>query len=165
MKLISLSKGKFAKVDDDMYDFLNQWKWHFDGEYARRNVYHYESGKKIQTHILMHRLIADTPKDRFTDHKDGDTLNNRRENLRVCTTRQNAANMKKRSNQSSIYKGVTKRSENCYRTVIWKDNQKVFDAHFPNERWAAMAYDLNAPFLFGEYARLNFPDAILVVRE
>lgn len=35
----------------------------------------------------------------------------------------------------------------------------------PNERWAALAYDLNAPALFGEYARLNFPDAILVSKE
>lgn len=111
MKLISLSQGKFAKVDDHLFDYFNQWKWHFDGKYARRNVYHYENGKRVQTHILMHRIVNRTSKGRFTDHIDGDALNNQKNNLRTCIVRQNAANMKKRANQSSRYKGVTKRGE------------------------------------------------------
>src|ERR1044071_8925100 len=161
MKLIPLSKGKFAKVDDHWFKYLNQWKWHFDGAYARRNVYHYENGKKIQEHIFIHRIVVKTPPGMFTDHIDGDTLNDQESNLRICTNRQNAANMKKRANLSSRYKGVTKRGENSFRVTVWKDNQKIYDAHFPNERWAAMSYNLNAAALFGSYARLNFSDALV----
>lgn len=158
MKLIPLSKGKFAQVDDWRYADLNQYKWHFDGKYARRHI----RVKGKQENILMHRVIANTPDGLFTDHKDGDCLNNQESNLRHCTKRTNAANMRKHRG-SSIYKGVSKH-ENKWRTQIWHNNEKVFGATFPNERWAAYAYDLNAPVLFGEYARTNFPEAILVVQ-
>lgn len=155
MKLIELSQGKFAKVDDDMFDFLNQWKWHFDGQYARRHIK--VEGK--QENILLHRVINKTPEGMFTDHIDGDCLNDQASNLRSCTKRTNAANMRKHRG-TSIYKGVSKR-KNKWRTQIWKDNEKVFAATCSNERWAAMIYDLNAPALFGEYARLNFSDGLV----
>jgi hypothetical protein len=159
MKLIALSKGKFAKVDDHRYEEVNKYKWHFDGRYARRHI---KVGGK-QKNILLHRVINRTPKGMFTDHIDGDCLNDQESNLRNCTKKTNAANMRKHRG-SSIYKGVSKH-ENKWRTQIWKDNEKVFGATFPNERWAAYAYDLNAKALFGKYARLNFQDAILVVQE
>jgi hypothetical protein len=159
MRLILLSKGKFTKVDDRWFDYLNQWKWHFDGQYARRHI---KAGKK-QKNILLHRVINKTANGMFTDHIDGDCLNNQEFNLRNCTKRTNAANMRKHRG-SSIYKGVSKR-ENSWRTQIWQNNEKVFGATFSNERWAAMAYDLNASALFGEYARLNFPEAILALKE
>jgi hypothetical protein len=150
MKLIPLSKGKFAKVDDSWYEYLSQWKWHFDGYYARRNVY--VNGRQV--HILMHRLIAGAKEGELVDHRNGDALDNQGENLRICNRSTNAMNMRKHRG-SSIYKGVSK-YENKWRTQIWHNNEKVFGATFPNERWAAYAYDLNAAALFGEYARLNF---------
>jgi hypothetical protein len=150
MKLIFLSKGKFAQVDDDIYDYLSQWKWYFDGKYARRHI----KWEGKQQNILLHRVVNTTPQGLLTDHIDGDCLNNQRANLRNCTKRTNAANMRKHRG-SSVYKGVSKH-ENSWRTQIWQNNEKVYGAVFPNERWAAMAYDLNAKALFGEYARLNF---------
>ena len=150
MKLISLTKNKFAKVDDDVFDTLNQLKWHFDGYYARRNLY----ADSRQIHILMHRLIAGAKEGELVDHRNGDPLDNRKENLRICNRSNNAMNMRKHRG-ASIYKGVSKH-ENSWRTQIWHNNEKVFGATFPNERWAAYAYDLNASALFGEYARLNF---------
>jgi len=161
MRLIELSQGKYAKVDDYLFDYLNQWKWYYDGKYARRNVY--EKGKLVRR-VLMHRVVAGIGDGEFTDHRDLDMLNNQESNLRTATKQQNAANTRKQPNHSSMYKGVSK-CKNRWRTQIWKDNKKVYDALFPKERWAAMAYSLNAPALFGEYARLNFPDAILVVQE
>jgi hypothetical protein len=161
MKLIPLSKGKFAKVDDRRYDELNQRKWYFDGRYARRNVY--ENGKLVKR-ILMHRVVAGTPEGVLTDHKDGDTLNNQEANLRFCDKSKNAANQKKRPNLLSVYKGVTK-DQASWQTQIWYNNKKHYSASFREERWAAMAYDLNAAALFGEYARLNFPEAISAFRE
>jgi HNH endonuclease len=151
MKLIPLSKNHFAKVDDNWFDYLSQWKWHFDGRYARR---HTPKVNGKQGNELMHRLVAEAKPGEFVDHINGDPLDNRAENLRTCDHSTNAMNMRKHRGQS-IYKGVTKRG-NSYRTVIWKDNEKVFDASCTNERWAAMIYDLNAAALFGEYARLNF---------
>lgn len=158
MKTIKLTKGKFALVDDDKYEFLNQWNWHFDGKYARRNIR--VNGKLV--HIYMHKVLAGT--DKKVDHKDLDQLNNQRGNLRVCTTQTNAVNSKKAANKSSIYKGVTKCGKR-WRSQLTYNNKKVYDAMFPTERWAAMAADLNAYALYGDFARLNFPGAILVVRE
>lgn len=155
MKKIPLSKGKFALVDDDMYDFLNQWKWHHDGKYARRNIR--VKGKLV--HIYMHKVVAGT--DEKVDHRDLDQLNNQRANLRPCTTQTNAVNSKKAANKSSAYKGVTK-CGNGWRSQLTYNDKKVYDAYFSNERWAAMATDLNAVALYGEFARRNFPDAILV---
>src|SRR4051794_30363338 len=140
MKLILLSKGKSAKVDDELFDFLNQWKWHFDGEYARRN----ENGK----HVYLHKVVFGAKDGEKVDHKDLDQLNDQRVNLRICTSQTNAVNSRKAPNKSSIYKGVSK-SGKQWRTQIWFNNKRHFDTAFPNERWAAIAYDLNAAALFG----------------
>jgi hypothetical protein len=151
MKLIQLTQNKFAKVSDEDYEFLSLFKWHYNDGYAERKIR--VDGK--QHHVQMHREIMNAKKGEMVDHRDGDGLNNQRENLRLCTHSSNAMNMKKQPNKSSIYKGVTKR-KSSYRTVIWKDNEKVFGVSCMNERWAGMIYDLNAPALFGEFARLNF---------
>ncbi|MFP5260883.1 MAG: hypothetical protein ACLGJB_03130 [Blastocatellia bacterium] len=99
----------------------------------------------------------------LVDHENGDSLDNQMHNLRLANHSTNAMNMRKHKGISR-YKGVCK-NETSWRTQIWKDNEKAFDASFPNERWAAYAYDLNAPALFGEYVRLNFPEAISVLKE
>lgn len=104
----------------------------------------------------MHREIAKAAQSELVDHINGDPLDNRRENLRFATKSQNAMNMRKHT--GSIYKGVSK-EKGYWRVQIWKDNQKVFTAMAPNQRWGAMIYDLNAAPLFGQYARLNFPNA------
>ena len=141
---ITLTKGCFALVDNDLFPYLNQWKWHYNDGYAERK----ENGK----HIRMHRIILKT--DKFVDHINGDKLDNRKSNLRLTNHSTNAMNMRKHRGES-VYKGVSKEGK-PWRVQIWKDNKKVFSASAPNERWAAMIYDLNAPILFSEYARLNF---------
>jgi hypothetical protein len=110
----------------------------------------------------MQKVVAGI--DGMVDHADLDMLNNQSDNLRPATTQLNAANTRKQPSCSSVYKGVSK-CGNGWRTQIWFNNRKLYDAMFPNERHAAYAYDLNAKALFGEYARLNFPDTILTVQE
>lgn len=105
----------------------------------------------------MHRVIFNTPEKTFVDHKNGNPLDNRKANLRLANHSTNAMNMRKHKGKSQ-YKGVC--FDKGWRVQIWKDNKKVFSASAPNERWAAMIYDLNAAALFGEYARLNFPTAL-----
>lgn len=153
MKLIPLSKGKVAKTDDNIFDFLIQWTWvlHRNG-YAVRYTTH--KGKRLA--IYMHNVITGA---KGVDHRDGDKLNNQRYNLRVCTQRQNRFNSVGKRNTTSRYKGVSKKG-NVWRAQIAKDGQKHRLGNFPKERWAAYAYDIAARDLFGEYAYLNLPSAL-----
>jgi hypothetical protein len=153
MQLIPLTKGHLATVDDDVFDYLSKWRWHYNGHAERKE---YREGKQV--HVLMHRIIMNAPDGLLVDHINGDSLDNRRANLRLANHSTNAMNMRKHRG-SSRYKGVT-RVGNQWRVQIWKDNKKAFDATAPTERWGAMIYDLNAPALFGKYARLNFPEAL-----
>lgn len=155
MKLIPLTKGYSAKVDDEWFDYLSQWKWHYNGGYAERKEY--KDGKQI--HIQMHHVVSGIPHDVLVDHRDTDKMNNQFDNLRPSNHSKNAMNMRKHKG-SSVYKGVCKEGD-FWRIQIWKDNEKVFSAIAKNEQHAAMIYDLNASALFGEYARLNFPNALL----
>lgn len=159
MKFIPLTKGFSAVVDDPDYDFVMQWKWHYSAGYAE----HKERRNGKQIHIQMHRVLLNAPKGRLVDHKSGDTLDNRRQNLRLATHSTNAMNMRKHTG-SSKYKGVCKEG-NSFRVQIWKDNEKVFSAMAQNEIHAAMIYDLNAAVLFEDFARLNFKPVSLVIHE
>jgi len=83
MKLIPLTQGKFAQVDDEDFEYLNQWKWFAlkDAQtfYAARGIY-------LKGNILMHRqLLGLTNSEVKGEHKDRNGLNNQKENLRVAT--------------------------------------------------------------------------------
>jgi hypothetical protein len=153
MKCIILKTGQPVSVDDDIYGLLNQWTWvlHRDG-YAVR----YTTSKGKRQTIYMHNVVVGA---KGIDHIDGNKLNNQRYNLRACTQRQNRFNAAGKRNTTSLYKGVSKKG-NVWRAQIAKDGKKHMLGSFPEERWAAYAYDLAAPDLFGEYARLNFPSAL-----
>ena len=157
MKLIPLTKGLFAKVDDSDYDFLSQWKWcanwKYNSFYALRHIT--LNGKR--SHLLMHRaILCLTLNDKVSvDHIDNDTLNNQRCNIRIATCSQNNNNARKRSGCSSIYKGVNRRG-NRWRATIKVNGKKLHIGMFSFEEDAAMAYDAEATKYFGEYAKLNF---------
>ncbi len=114
MKKIKLTQGKWAIVDDDMFEYLNQWKWHVHkpgitkGFYAKRTT-HNPKNKKIGT-IFMARQIMRAKKGQIVDHKSGNTLDNRKENLRFCSHGQNRANSKNQKN-SCGFKGIHKRGK------------------------------------------------------
>jgi HNH endonuclease len=147
LKLIQLTKSFSALVDDDLFHFLSKWNWHYNSGYAERRV----NGK----HIRMHQVVQPGS----VDHVNGNTLDNRRLNLRPVTKSQNAMNMRK--HRGASYKGVSK-EKSGWRVQIWKDNKRVFSASAPTERQAAMIYDLNAQALFGKYARPNFPNSVIM---
>lgn len=148
---IQLTKNKFAIVDKSDFEYLNQWKWHYNSGYAERKEY--KNGK--QYHVKMHRVLC---KGKLIDHINGDKLDNRKSNLRSATHSQNAMNMRKHRGKS-VYKGVSQ-DRGYWRTTIWKNNKIAFRTSAKKERWAAMIYDLNATALFGKYARLNFPNSL-----
>jgi hypothetical protein len=156
MKLIPVTnKGNtvFAKIDEKDFDRVSKYNWTLgrDG-YA----FSWVEGKKTS----MHRFILNFPSF-WIDHKNGDPLDNRTENLRKSTNSQNQMNSRKRSGTSSIYKGVSwNKQMKLWKCGFKKDGVDYFIGYFHNERHAGLAYDLNASVLFGEFARLNFPSSL-----
>jgi len=153
-KEIQLTQGKVAIVDDEDFNFINQWHWNarqINGHwYAKRG----EAGKTI----FMHRIIMNAPKGLEVDHIDGDGLNNLRENLRVCTHAENLRNQRLPRHNKSGYKGVLPYINGKVRALIQLNGEKIFLGIFDNAEEAAHAYDAKAIELYGEFARLNFPN-------
>lgn len=155
MREIQIANGKgVALVDDDDYEWLNQWKWyalkHKNLRYAVHDLWC--NGKKKG--ILMHLLILPAPPGKEIDHRDGNGLKNVRSNLRVCTHAENCRNVKPHRDGTSKYKGVSWCKEKQKWTVHVK-NKHI--GRFVSEEDAARAYDVAAIDLFGEFARPNFP--------
>lgn len=150
MKKIRLGRKElYTLVDDSDYEILSQYKWFRLGSYVARM----EAGKWI----LMHRQIMQAPADKHIDHRNGDPLDNRRFNLRICTLAENLRNRTKMVGASSIYKGVSwfKPSKSWRARISVDDSTKII-GYFKNERHAALAYDIAAKDLHGEFASLNF---------
>ena len=106
--------------------------------------------------IKMHRLITNAPKGIFVDHIDGNPLNNRLDNLRLCLKQQNEFNTKIRSDNVSGYKGVSfDKRKHHYRAYITKDGKQYFLGYFSTKEEAAIAYNQKTTELFGAFARLN----------
>ncbi len=155
VKLIPLTQGKFAIVDDDDYEHLNKYKW---CALKTHNNKFYAVRRKNNKTIIMHRQIMNVPEGLVVDHIDGNGLNNRKNNLRICTQAQNIHNSRPRRNRSSKYKGVFWDKVNKkWSTNIRKGDKRIYLGGFDDEIEAALAYDRKAAELFGEFAYLNFP--------
>ena len=155
-KSIPLTKGKFALVDDEDFEWLNKWKWH-----CNSNGYAVRFSKTIiRKAMLMHREIKNPPIGMFVDHIDGNKLNNVRKNLRYCNYQQNSANSKTPVNSSSGYKGVSRdsRRNESWKASITVDGKQIYICTCKTPEEAARAYDEAARKYFGEFARTNFGD-------
>lgn len=161
MKKIQLTRQCFAIVDNDDYERLNKYKWfcNFYGYACRTETYPRINGEKRnrKKNILMHREIINCPIGKDTDHKDMDKLNNQKTNLRICNRRMNNANLPKRKNCSSKYKGVSwnKQIKRWIAQTVDENSQHLHLGTFLKEEDAANAYNQKARELFGEFARVN----------
>jgi hypothetical protein len=138
-KEIQLTQGKVALVDDEDYDYLNQWKWYVCNKrfkfYAVRNI---TISNNKQTIISMHRVIMKPDKDMLIDHLDGNTFNNQKKNLRICTHSENMRNSKIPINNTIRF-----------------NNKKNYLGSFNDPVDAARAYNAAALKYHGEFAHLN----------
>ena len=164
MKEIYLRSGEIALVDDEDYEYLNQWEWVGAKNRPRAETYvvryKWVSEKKGNDCIRMHRVIMNTPVNLQVDHIDHNGLNNQKSNLRNCTQSQNQAN--RTTYGSSKYLGVHKYNfgskKGWYVAHIKKEGKYFSLGYFKTEKEAAMVRDKKAIELYGEFAKLNFPD-------
>lgn len=161
--LIPLDKGLWARVDSEDAAFAAQWNWkaHEHG-YAvwRKNKILRDNGT---THFRMHRLILgrmlgrELNKGEMVDHINHDRLDNRRSNLRVCTTLQNSHNFKKYKGSTSKYKGLCwDKTRNKWKVEIRFDQIKYMVGRFDDEDEAAWHRDQWCLALHDDFAVLNF---------
>jgi hypothetical protein len=156
MKEVRLNRGMVALVDDEDYERVSHGHWSVmhknGGDYAVRKV----PGEKRL--MAMARFLVGARSGEIVHHINHNTLDNRRENLRICTVQQNLCSQLKHGTGTSKYKGVHffKRYGKWQAQVMF--NYKHFHlGYFANEEEAARAYDRKARELFGEFALCNFP--------
>ena len=148
MKEMPLTHGLVALVDDEDFDKLSVRKWHA----AKSNTGWYAKAKINGKIVRMHRIIC--PEFHKIDHKNRNTLDNRKENLRPCTNSLNQGNQGLKKNKTSRFKGV------CWENNKWLSSITNFGktktlGRFRSERLAAIAYDFAAQQVFGEFACTN----------
>jgi hypothetical protein len=153
--LIPLTQGKFALVDLQDADWLSQYKWCAGGMKDKLYAIAQVDGQKV----YMHRLIMGFPEE--VDHRNRKTLDNRRNNLRVCTHRENLLNAKLRSDNTSGYRGVSwSKVMNKWKAHIQSHGHQTTIGYYESKESAARAYDTKAHKLHGEFASLNFPEEV-----
>jgi len=155
---IYLGQGYWTIVDPMDYYALKDFKWWVRGNgtnlYAARNSL--TPGLRNRT-VYLHRQIMDPPRGLVVDHKNCNSLDNRRANLRHATRSQNMQNRRKRKNTSSRYIGVHfDKNRNRWAVHIRHNGKKLWLGRFVSESDAARAYDTAARKYHKEFARLNF---------
>ncbi len=145
---IPLTRNRFARIDGEDLEMVSKHSWHVSHGYVVSEV----SGIEIRLHNLVHP----PPVGFFNDHVHGDTLDNRKSELRTCTHQQNCFNRKRSTANTSGHKGVS-----------WNKVRRKWSAHikaggkisilgyFNDKNDAANAYKEAAQRLFGEFARLD----------
>jgi HNH endonuclease len=156
MKTIPLTKDQVALVDDADFEYLSQYSWRAAWN-PNTSSFYAVRGHQI---VCMHRellLGLKTGRDVQVDHKNHDTLDNRRENLRLVTNSQNMQNKRKRASGSSKYKGVVwrKKKRTWWARINIGGGRNVSLGTYKDETLAARAYDRAAVQHFGEFACTN----------
>jgi hypothetical protein len=160
MKTIPLTKGYFTKVDDEDYEELAKIRWHVtiqkgsERPRACRSVR--KNGKKMKN-IYMSRVILNPPIGKYVDHVNGDTLDNRKSNLRLATPTENSRNYPRPKTNKSGYKGVSfDKRENKWKACISTNKEKNKHlGYFNTPQEAGVAYNEASLKYHGEYGRIN----------
>jgi hypothetical protein len=159
MKEIPITKGYTAIIDNEDFDRVKDFKWHYHGKgYAARG---YNNNGKVVIEKMHQRIIGRPKGNMEIDHINGNRLDNRRCNLRIVTHQQNTFNSHRKKPQKpgvnpSRYKGVTWRNDrNKWRSCITLNGRKYYLGLYNTEEEAALVYNEAAEKFYGEYARLN----------
>lgn len=158
-----VNSSQVALVDDEDYETLHGFRWFLaGGKPNRRYVARFVTVNKKGRTVYLHREVTACPQGMQVDHKNNDPLDCTRSNLRICTCSQNRVNVKKFHHAKShpatwsVYRGV-RRNRNLFEARITVDRKNMCIGFFSREHHAAMAYDIAARDVNGEFASLNFP--------
>lgn len=155
---IPLTKGFEAIVDPDDYEVVSTYSWQALVDPNKRTVYAVTAIREPngrQKRVLMHRMILGASHSEQIDHRDGDGLNNRRQNLRKATGNQNAYNRRRRVTASNPFRGVERLPSGRWRATITAEGRRQHLGTFPTAEEAAEAYNRSARTLHGDFASLN----------
>lgn len=146
-------------IDEEFLPLMQKYRYYVRNTgYVVRKLK--REGKKSRG-TSLHRDVLNAKVGEHVDHINGDRLDNRLSNLRICTNKENIRNQKKRPNKESKYKGIHIRKDGRskkYSANIMVDFKKIHLGGFVREQDAARAYDKAAKLYFGEFAKLNFPE-------
>jgi hypothetical protein len=153
---IELSQGQVARVSPDDFDELCGYQWNANkctspGSFYASRMNHSDPSKPRV--IKMHRQIMGFPR-LDVDHSNGDTLDNRRHNLRLATRAQNSRNGKRRVNNTSGFKGVSLHRDNVWLAKITVAKKQIYLGTFTSPEEAHAAYCRAADRYHGEFARV-----------
>lgn len=157
-----VGNGYVAYVSDEDYERLSKYRWYLRRSknnrklYAQTKVRHGNSWVTVQ----MHHLVLRPQKGMMIDHRDGNGLNNTRENLRECSSFENQRNRKSAIDSSSQYLGVLKLPDGRWKASIKPNRKQIGLGYYKTEEEAAIAYDVASVHYYGEYANPNFPERI-----
>lgn len=148
---IQLTMGEAAIVSPEDYQFLSQFKWHVSRSPRTSYAITHVKGKTV----YMHRLIMAAPQGLEVDHINNDGLDNRRANLRLCTSAENKANMRIRVDNKSGYKGINfdKQTGKWRARIRFNNKEYSLGRHITKD--AAVKAREEAQTLHGEFARLS----------
>lgn len=158
MKQIPLTKGLFALVDDEDFEWLSASKWHAHKDHNTKDTYYaYRKHPEKNSTQAMHRIILGISDPTILiDHRNGNTLDNQRHNLRICSHAENLRNMKLNSKNTSGFKGVNfLKDSGLWRARITYKGQRIILGHFNTAEEAAHAYNEACLTYYGEFARPN----------
>lgn len=137
--------------------FMYNWGRWEDGDrnYVKTTIKKWD-GKRES--LALHRLILGvTDKNIKVDHINGNQLDNRKENLRLCTNRENSVNRGPSKNNTSGFKGVTIDKCGKWQAAIYQDGKRFYLGLFTKKEDAARAYDIKAVEMHGDFVKTNFP--------
>lgn len=154
---VPLTQGKFALIDSEDAPRVLAHSWSL--KVTRSSMYAQKRDPSTKMPISLHCFLTEAPPGIEVDHKNGDGLDNRRENLRLATRQQNSTNTLLKSNNTTGYKGVSEyRREGNYRATIKVQGKQITIGYFNDPRNAALAYDAYVRTHFGEFGTYNFPE-------
>lgn len=162
MKYIQLTQGQQTMVDDDLYDWLNQWKWHYrkrsgnrKGGDAVRTAHGIDKDghDKVETVYMAHTILP-VPTGFMVDHADVNPLNNQRNNLRKGRAVHNNRNSRVRVNNTLGVKGVhwSERKQQ-YIAQISVDYKKIWLGGYKTVEEAKKAYEEGVKKYHGKFGR------------
>lgn len=152
MKEIQLTKGRVSLVDDEDFEMLNKHKWICQ---TTPNGFEYAARRTNGAILLMHRFLLNPSKGFIVDHANGDTLDNRRSNIRIATQSQNRMNARIRNDNTHGERGIIfekRPRKNPWYAVIQLHGKKISLGAFPTKEMAVVARRNATERFFGDFS-------------